>query len=223
MCNMSRGLGINTPGMLSILYQFFPTFSLLCNRCHFDGNGFFIFTPYQFKMTELKHLPKDESGNFKRNFTANGKNYTIRTRAEGIGIYRTSQFLKMELLVGAGMDQPQLVAALKDLESEINQFGNGKGNFLQTALKMKALLDQVYAINRSRFAINFFFCSLFIVRDDEDLTKWTLEDQEEKISDWNAEYNENDFLELGESMLTSFAGTLKERSQSIAPTNQPPQ
>ncbi len=174
-------------------------------------------------MTELKHLPKDEAGNFKRNFTANGKNYTIRTRAEGIGIYRTSQFLKMELLVGAGMDQPQLVAALKDVQAEVNKFGNGKGDFLQTALMLKALLDQVYAINKSRFAINFFFCSLFIVRDDEDLTKWTLEDQEEKISDWNAEYNENDFLELGESMLTSFAGTLNERSRSIAPTNQPPQ
>lgn len=173
-------------------------------------------------MTELKNLPRDEAGGFKRNFTANGKNYTIRTRAEGIGIYRVSQFLKMELLVGAGMDQPALVASLKDIQAEINKFGNGKGDFLETALKMKALIDQIYAINKSRFAINFFFCSLFIVRDNEDLTKWTLEDQEEKISDWNTEYNEHDFLALGESMLTSFAETLRERSLSITPTNQNP-
>lgn len=165
-------------------------------------------------MTELKQLPRDANGNYLRNFTANGQKYVIRSREDGLGIHRTSEFLKMELVNGIGMGISEVDERLKDIQFEINQFGRGKGDFAKCGLLIKALREEILKITSARYPVNFLFCTLFIVREGEDMTKWVIDEQNEKIDDWNAEgYNEIDFLELGLSMVRGFAETSVKYSQ----------
>lgn len=120
-------------------------------------------------------------------------------------------------MVGAAMDMPTMNEHLAAIQEEINQFGRGKGDFVKCALMIKEHRDRLLMVNRARYALNFLFCTLFIVRDGEDLSEWNEDEQQLKIDDWNKEYNENDFLELGLSMVSGFAKILKERSQQLQP------
>lgn len=161
----------------------------------------------------LKPL-RNPDGTFPRKFKANGHNYIIRTRDEGLGIVRTSEFMKMEIVNGIGMGIADVMDYIRKLKNEINNFGRNKGNFVETGLLIKALEDDLMKITRKRYAVNFMFLTLFIVREGEDLTKWEEDDQNDKIDDWNKEgFNEVDFLELGLDMVTGFAETFKRYSQ----------
>lgn len=162
---------------------------------------------------QLKPL-RNPDGTFPRKFKANGHTYIIRTRDEGLGIVRTSEFMKMEIVNGIGMSIADVMDYIRKLKNEINNFGRNKGNFLEAGLLVKALEDDLMKITRKRHAVNFMFLTLFVVREGEDLTKWEEEEQNEKIDDWNKEgFNEVDFLELGLSMVTGFVETFKRYSQ----------
>ena len=161
----------------------------------------------------LKPL-RNKDGTFPRKFKANGHTYIIRTRDEGLGIVRTSEFMKMEIVNGIGMSITDVIDYIRKLKNEINNFGRNKGNFVETGLLIKALEDDLMKITRKRYAVNFMFLTLFIVREGEDLTRWEEDEQNEKIDDWNKEgYNENDFLALGLDMVQGFAETFRRYSQ----------
>ena len=163
--------------------------------------------------SNLKSL-RNPDGTFPRKFKANGHTYIIRTRDEGLGIVRTSEFMKMEIVNGIGMGIADVMEYIRKIKNEVNNFGRNKGNFVETGLLINALEADLMKVTRKRHAVNFMFLTLFIVRDGEDLTKWEEEDQNEKIDDWNAEgYNENDFLALGLDMVQGFAETFKRYSQ----------
>ena len=54
-------------------------------------------------------------------------------------------------------------------------------------------------------------CALFIVGEDEDLTKWDEQEQMKKIDDWNSEgYDVNSFFRLAANLVTGFIDDLEE-------------
>lgn len=125
----------------------------------------------------------------------------------------------MEIVNGIGMSIADVMEYIRKLRNEVNNFGRGKGNFVEAGLLIKALEEDLMRITKKRHAVNFMFLTLFIIREGEDLTKWEEEEQNEKIDDWNSEgYNEQDFLELGLSMVMGFAETFRKYSQQ--PGNQ---
>jgi hypothetical protein len=81
--------------------------------------------------------------------------------------------------------------------------------------------DSMFKFARSRFEMMFVFCTLFIVREGEDMTKWVMEEQTAKIEDWNKEcYNEQDFLALGLTRIQGYSKILKESAQNAVETEQ---
>lgn len=166
-------------------------------------------------MNDIKGLPKNEHGDYKREFTANGKKFIVRSPNEGVGIYR---FSRMELMGGVlGLD-----ASLKSLLASTKKYQDIAFEDAPAAIKVKkmvmhseAVLEGIRSAGKNRYAKAFFMCTLFIVRPNEDMTVWNEDEAQAKIDDWNAEgYNEHDFLELALTILPGFISAYKRENKT---------
>lgn len=160
-------------------------------------------------MTELKTI-LNEDGTPVRTFQANGVTYKVRTLSEGIGVKRYSLFRKAQAILGMGATFENLVNNLAQAEKFYNSIATKNPQLLDLGIILNNMKRGIVESSKERYDFAFWLCTLFIVREGEDLTQWVEADQEEKIKDWNAEgINEQDFLALALSTLTGFISTYK--------------
>lgn len=166
----------------------------------------------------IKKLPRD-GGKIARHFEANGIRYTIRTADEGTTIERWSQYEKMSLVVGYDANFQAMYQNLTQAMELCNGVVTKENNFTDLVMHLNAMQEGVVSAANSRYNQAMYLCSLFIVRDDEDLTTWSEAEAEAKIADWNAEgYDVQDFLWLALSGLRGFESAYKSIIQRL--TNQ---
>ncbi|MDZ7876103.1 MAG: hypothetical protein U5L45_00455 [Saprospiraceae bacterium] len=158
-------------------------------------------------MTELKPLPRQNDGNFARKFTANGINYKILSVNDAMSIERYTEFSRLSAVVGFGADFNGLLGHLDQIAKDILLIDSKEPiSKLAAIARIQAVKDAVIDTSKERFNQAMYFCSLFIVRDGEDLTRWDFEDATEKISDWNTEgYKGTDFFSLAALCIPDFA------------------
>ena len=165
-----------------------------------------------------KLLPRNpDTGQICRTFIANGTTYTILTPEEGVGIYRWTHFEKAKIRLGFSKTFQQIydwvakgvnmangpITTLSDLRTHINNH-------------FRPLLDGIIEMGEERYSTAFWTCTLFIVMEGEDITKWIQEDQQKKIEDWAKEgYSENDFFILCAGSMRGFAQKFRSRLQEI--------
>lgn len=153
-----------------------------------------------------KRLPKDNRGEFKREFIANGRRYTIRTQEEGIGIMRYCKLLNMSSVWGMQADLASQIRAWKQATSALDRALNGKGSFGEFYAVAQNAVDGVNRAGSVNYLYTYWACCLFIIRDGEDMTDFVEADQQAKIDDWNAEgYHEQDFEDLLKKKLAEFS------------------
>lgn len=147
--------------------------------------------------TRIKHLPKDEMGRILPNFTAGGNKYRILTPEDGIGILRWSILSKMSSVLGYGADVKTQLANLQKAREIVNNVFKGKGDILELGVHLKSMEDGIRSDNDKRYHFAFYTATIFIVREDEDLTTFSDELASAKIDDWNKEgYDAADFFLL---------------------------
>ena len=167
----------------------------------------------------IKNLPRNEDGSFARTFLANGKKYIIRSLDEGIGIMRYTKLMKMSSVLGYTATFEKQVQQFQILKKMLDECALGKGSFIDAAVQVHAMQEGVIKGSREKFDMAFYYCTLFIVTENEDLTVWVEADQEEKVKDWNAEgLNERDFLALALSRVAGYLTAL----QNYSPVQQEP-
>lgn len=155
--------------------------------------------------TRMKKLPRDSDGQILREFTANGNEYIILNGEDGLGALRTSALNRFNIQFGMARTFPMIHKDVADILNIVN--GEGSLAEIRTKLGQHILpmLDGLGTISKERYDLAFWVCTLFIVRDGEDLTKWIESEQLEKIEDWNAEgITEWDFFTLAGSSDKSF-------------------
>jgi hypothetical protein len=152
----------------------------------------------QEKTNDLKHL------DFKATeFMAMGKKYFVK---QSLSVERFRWFEKYQVDFGFGRSYKSISDALK----KAIEFGN-KGKGIEA---WNIVLNLVLAIGEGlekRTNNAMMICALFIVTEDEDLTKWDEQMQLAKINDWNDEgYDVNSFFQLAANLVTGFIEDLED-------------
>ena len=136
-------------------------------------------------------------------FMANGKKYFVK---QSLSVERFRWFEKYQVDFGFGRSYKSIADALK----KAVDFGN-KGKGIEA---WNIVLNLIMAIGdglEKRTNNAMMICALFIVTEDEDLTKWDEQMQLEKINDWNTEgYDVNSFFQLAANLVTGFIEDLEE-------------
>jgi hypothetical protein len=139
-------------------------------------------------------------------FEANGNKYHIKKISDSITAarYFAYEALKFEYSFDAS---PEMVAAqIAKAHNIVNALIVGKpapndANALDAITILYGLvqtLNKPSHITHSRARYMMLICTLFIVREDEDMTKWDEELAAEKVQDWTEEgLNISDFFTLG--------------------------
>lgn len=139
----------------------------------------------------------------KGSFEANGNMYYVK---QSLSVERYRWFEKYQIDFGFGRTYKSIADSLK----KAVEFGN-KGKSIEA---WNIVLNLISAIGQGldkRQSNAMMLCALFIVTDDEDITKWDEQEQELKIADWNAEgYDVNSFFQLAANLVTGFIDDLQE-------------
>lgn len=165
---------------------------------------------------QIKPLPRDESGEFKREFTANGKKYIIRGVDEPLGILRFSQMQKFGGILGYNASFQAVLDNVNKYDELVladEPFHTIKKKIV---LHTKAIVDGFLTVNADRYEKAFYLATLFICEEGEDLSNWSKSHADQKISDWNKEgLNEVDFLSLALVRIAGFVSAYQRRNKEL--------
>lgn len=158
------------------------------------------------KQEQVKLLPRNEKGQYKREFEANGNTYIIRSQEEGIGINRYCRLLNMSSVWGLQADLGSQLAAWRKATKAIDNAMIGKGSFGDYFGIAQSAVDGINRAGKTNYTFTFWAACLFIVKKGEDMTQFVEAEQESKIQDWaSAGYHEQDFENLVKKKLVEFS------------------
>lgn len=164
----------------------------------------------------LKDLPRDADNKIIYGpFQGKTKKWIIRNPLDGIGIYRFSELDRLKGALGYSSSFQEIYALQEQRLAVYHKDtpNDQKLRILQT-LDL-AFKDKIVDLSKKQPHLMITVCSLFIVAEDEDLTKWNPGLVQPKQADW-AEYNEWDFFELALITLAISTKEYTRHNQSIA-------
>lgn len=174
--------------------------------------------------TNIKKLPRRDDGQIARKFTANDIDYTIRTADEGVSISRFNEYQRMSAMIGFGATFQKIYENISQAIKYANGVVSGENTFTDLVLHLNAMRESILEASEDRNSIALYVCTLFITREGEDLTTWSIEDAKDKIDDWNREgYSAEDFFFLALNSVGGFKNAylelierLSEKAESLS-------
>lgn len=152
---------------------------------------------------EIKHLDLSND-----RFEANGTTYYIRNT---LTIGRFPVFEKLQNHYAWGLEFEQLYNKVNQIK-ELFDKGKSVDAFYLLENTRLGIKDRVE--NRQHPAL--LICSLFMVTENEDITKWDEAIAKKKIEDWKIEgYAINDFFQFASNFVKGFIRIYNEISQDI--------
>ena len=147
---------------------------------------------------ELKRLDLEAT-----EFEANGKKYFVK---QSLSVERFRWFEKYQVDFGFGRTYKSIADSLK----KSVELGN-KGKGIEAWNIILNLTNAIGEGLEKRTNNAMMICALFIVIEDEDLTKWDEQEQLIKIADWNEEgFDVNSFFQLAANLVQGFIADLEE-------------
>lgn len=148
---------------------------------------------------KIKGLPQDPKGDLLRNFKANGTNYHIKDANDTMGIKRLNVYTKFRTMLAFNLENFQgLFDQIVSMETNLSSALSGEGSAIaKLAANIQTLKDSIKDFSEQKYSISMLLCTLFIVREDEDLTDFDMGLANNKIEDWSKEgYRAADFFAL---------------------------
>lgn len=159
----------------------------------------------------LRLLPR-EPGNpnkFMQQFKTDVHTYQIIGDA-GLGFERYTLFQKLSLKRGFGRDFAQIYEALEKIKLGIAGETTVARLRADSIVSITALQDSVADFGNEQFDAALWLCTLFVLREGEDVASYSETVAEEKIKDWAAYgYSELDFFFLSGNMVPNYGNLFK--------------
>jgi hypothetical protein len=135
-------------------------------------------------------------------FEAMGVTYLVKT---SLSVERYKWFEKLQLDFGFGHTFKELYDSLK---KSVDLANKGKG--LEAWNVIFNLMEGIGKNLDKRAHTSMYICSLFIVTEDEDLTKWDEQQADVKIKNWNDDgIDVNSFFRLASNLVTGYIDILE--------------
>lgn len=172
----------------------------------------------------IKKLPRRDDGTLSRTFDANEITYTIRTADEGVSISRFNEYQRMSAMLGFGATFQTIYENITKSIKLANGVVSQDNTFTDLVLHLNAMREAILESSEDRNSLALYLCTLFITREGEDLTTWSMEDAKDKIDDWNREgYSAEDFFLLALGSISGFKNAylelierLSEKAESLS-------
>ena len=136
---------------------------------------------------------------YKKDFTANGTNYKILPIDEVFTVERMTAYQNINLMFSLASTPVEIHKAIQRYKDIIIRMCSVETKVKATDELIRHtynLLDS-FQNNTNRFPQGLYICTLFIIRENENISKWSFDLADEKINDWAAEgLNMVDFLGL---------------------------
>lgn len=143
----------------------------------------------------LNNLPRLDDGSFAREFIANGVKYIISKPEDVLTIRRFDVFQKLQITLGFSSSFAELIQKVMEIEKAVNDVAIQKKTYTELALMVHNLRTGLYKRSEKRYDLSMYLCSVFINREDEDVTEWSESLADSKIEDWNkAALKKEDFF-----------------------------
>lgn len=140
---------------------------------------------------------------------ANGKEYKIISE---LPIARFKELDKMEVEFFYGFNMEGMFQKLKASFEDLN-----KNKPADASVKIHNLMKGIADRIDDREHIVLRVCSLFLITEGEDVTKWNEDLAKEKAKDWEAEgYSMSDFFSLAATFLPGFFKSYEEVTQDTS-------
>lgn len=143
-----------------------------------------------------------ENGKFKKEFEANGTKYIIMSADKIFNIERQVAYHNIETAFALNQTPTSIKERFVKTWDTIIRLMQATGadwRELMNDLLRDALnnVDSFKGELTNRYPAAYYICTLFIIREGEDLAAWSFEDADEKINDWTrANIRGVDFLGL---------------------------
>ena len=144
------------------------------------------------------------------NFTANGIKYLINGEPLSIARFEALERLQLEAEVGGTVKD-----AFAKIEKALEYLN--KMRAVDAGIELRNALLGLSRIVEERHSPLLLICTLFIIKEGENLAEWNESEAIEKIEDWTMEgYAMTDFFGLAVSLLPSFMVNYNENSLNIS-------
>ena len=164
-----------------------------------------------FNDSVIKPLPRDEAGKIARFFTANGNEYKIVEWEHGPPIDRWSAYEKWALMFTYNASPAELVENNRKTGEMLNRImaGDKTITVLDVIAHQKSIVDGIITIANQKYTRAMWLCSIFIIREGEDVRTWSSATAESKIMDWIKEgFSVDDFFLLAQTISMQFSKNL---------------
>lgn len=157
----------------------------------------------------------DENGNLPNEFTANGNKYVIAPPSKVFNFDRQIAYLNFETAFSLNKTPTEIYQAfVKLLQNQIRLMSdNGKewADIQQENLRdCMNFVDSMRGEDHKRLPPAYWMCTLFIIKEGEDLSSWDWKMGLNKIQDWSKEnLNPIDFFSLALHFSKSSMETIK--------------
>lgn len=158
----------------------------------------------------VKGLPKDpNTGNILNVFEANGTKYYILTGQDAFPVSRFVHYAQLGAQFMAGAEMSNAYLQLQKLDKMLDDVAMQRARFSELNIHVRAQMKELEGLSVARYHTGFYIASLFIVREGEDIAKWTFAEADAKIADWAAEkYTGDDFFVLAAHFLAAYTDKL---------------
>lgn len=135
-------------------------------------------------------------------FTANGQKYIIH---QAMTIKRFEIYERLQLEVAYGIEFENIATQLNAAYDDLQKF-----KAADASVKIHNILFGLSRKLGNRELNILLLCSLFVCRENEDLTAWTEAEASEKINDWRTEgIDIQDFFKLAFGSISGFTKALE--------------
>ena len=156
-------------------------------------------------MTEIKHIGANDNS-----FVANNVKYIVRS---DLTVKRFEVFERLQIEMTFGTTFKEIAAKLNEAYACLQSM-----KMADASVIVYNILNGISGKMDNREHPALLLCSLFICRENEDLSQWTEADAVEKINDWKAEgISMTDFFQLAfrsvDGFMESWGGNFPNTSE----------
>lgn len=157
------------------------------------------------KEISVQNAPKSilVDGVFPDKFMANGNKYVVMNPNDVFNIDKQTAYYNIKMAFDLNMTPTEIYKSFSDLKGLVFQlFGSKDSDKVKiTEELVKSVMNNTETFKSrlsQRFPPALFLCTIFIIKDGEDLSKqWNFKDAKAKIDDWLIEnYKPVDFFSL---------------------------
>ena len=141
-----------------------------------------------------------------------GKVYKVKGPEEGITFDRWNAFQKLSVMFGYGASLQEITNSMQKSVDICDSIflGNGKFNSSHLIHHLGSMVSGLEKGSSSKNSAALYLATIFIIAEDEDETKWSIQVADQKLDDWsNSGYDVIDFLLLARSFSERWAKQLR--------------